>query len=307
MLLPPFDRQQKFFRGNLHGHSTHSDGEFSPEDVASTYRQHGYDFTCISDHLWWDTRFCAQSVLDTAALDREDFITIPSAEIHCRGKSYDNDGLWHIVANGLPLDFAVAGEEETAPEMIRRALAAGAYVSIAHPEWHVMTNAEALMVADAHAVEIYNHSCAIESNRGSGISTADFLLNEGRRINFTATDDSHFRIHDAGGGWVMVAAENLDAQAIIAALKGGRHYSSTGVELHRLELDGTRLIVECSPADHILVSGSGYDATGQHGSNITRAELDLGGFKNGFFRVTVIDRAGRKAWSNPYFMDDLNS
>ena len=54
--------------------------------------------------------FAATTVNDTAALNRDDFITITSAELHCSGKAYDNDGLWHILANGLPVDFAVAGE-----------------------------------------------------------------------------------------------------------------------------------------------------------------------------------------------------
>ena len=305
MLLPPFDRGQTFFRGNLHGHSTHSDGEFSPLGVAETYRELGYDFTCLSDHLWKDDRFCAQTVLDSTHLDSEDFITVPSAELHCHGKQYDNDGLWHIVANGLPLDFAVAGEDETGPEMVQRAVDAGAYVSIAHPEWYILTNDEAKQVSNAHAVEIYNHSCAIESSRGYGIAIADFLLNEGHRVSFTATDDSHFRTNDGGGGWVMVAADQLDAGAIIDALKAGHHYSSTGPEFHYLAWDSNCLMVECSAVDHICISGSGHVAQSQHGSNITRAIFDLNRFKSDFFRVSIIDRSGRQAWSNPYFLDDL--
>ena len=66
-----------------------------------------------------------------------------------------------------------------------------------------MTTDEAMQVAAADAVEIYNHSCVVTSARGSGISIADYLLNE---VNsFTATDDSHFELPDWGGGWVMVA------------------------------------------------------------------------------------------------------
>ena len=38
---------------------------------------------------------------------------------------------------------------------------------------------------------------------------ADFLLNEGHKISFTATDDSHFHLPDFAGGWVMVARLNF--------------------------------------------------------------------------------------------------
>ena len=53
---------------------------------------------------------------DATALDQDDFITVISAELHCLGKAYDQDGVWHIVANGLPADFTVANNTETGPE-----------------------------------------------------------------------------------------------------------------------------------------------------------------------------------------------
>ena len=306
MLLPPFDQAQQFFRGNLHGHSNHSDGMTSPAAVVEAYASLGYDFTCISDHLWKKTWFSADTVLDTEDLNRDGFITIPSAEIHCLGKAYDQDGLWHIVANGLPVDFAPADEQETGPQLVQRAIDAGAYVTIAHPEWYSMTTEEARSVAHAHGVEVYNHSCAISSNRGSGIAIADTLLNDGHRLSFTATDDSHFQPLDHGGGWVMVAADDLTPEAIIAALKTGRHYSTTGPVINFMALEDDTLIVDCSAAESIIVSAQGHLALHKTGPNITYAEFDMAGLKSPYFRVTIMDRAGGMAWSNPYFFDDLS-
>ena len=309
MLLPPFDRGQTFFRGNLHGHSTHSDGEFGPAEVVGIYRSRGYDFTCLSDHLWKEEWYCADSVLDTASLslDGDGFITIPSAELHCHGKRYADDGLWHILANGLPTDFAMASDDETAPELVDRAIKAGAFVSIPHPEWYALSDEEAMAVSKAHAVEVYNHAAELESGRGMGLAAADHLLNEGRRVSIIATDDSHGRIDDAGGGWVMVAADRLDADSILEALKAGRHYSSTGPELHSLEWDNGNLTVECSPAAHINVAGSGAFSKGQHGDGITQAVFELGKSGFDFFRVTVTDSAGHRAWSNPIHKDALDA
>jgi len=306
MLLPPFDQAQQFFRGNLHGHSNHSDGMTSPAAVVEAYASLGYDFTCISDHLWKKTWFSADTVLDTEDLNRDGFITIPSAEIHCLGKAYDQDGLWHIVANGLPVDFAPADEQETGPQLVQRAIDAGAYVTIAHPEWYSMTTEEARSVAPAHGVETYNHSCAISSSRGSGIAIADTLLNDGHRLSFTATDDSHFQPLDHGGGWVMVAADDLTPEAIIAALKTGRHYSTTGPVINFMALEDDTLIVDCSAAESIIVSAQGHLALHKTGPNITYAEFDMAGLKSPYFRVTIMDRAGGMAWSNPYFFDYLS-
>ena len=113
---------------------------------------------------------------DASTRDRTNFITIPSAELHCLGKRYDQDGLWHIIANNLPLDFAVAHQDEDIRQMIARAVEAGAYVSIAHPEWYALTSDEAMRASDAHAVEVLNVSCAISTGHGGGIGTADLLL-----------------------------------------------------------------------------------------------------------------------------------
>jgi len=305
MLLPPFDQDTPLYRGNLHGHTDLSDGHKTCAEAVNFYQNLGYDFIALSDHLWDDASFASTTVTDASALDGDDFITIPSAELHCLGKRYDQDGLWHLVANGLPLDFKMASREETITHMISRAREAGAYVSIAHPEWYAMTTDEALIASSAHAVEVFNYSAAIESGRGLGIGTADILLHEGKRMSFIATDDSHFRSQDAGGGWIMVGSDDLTASALVDAIKDGRHYSSTGAEIHALLMQGDNLHVACSPANHIIVSGIGYAALSAQGQNMTYADFDLSGFSSPYFRVTVIGKDGQTAWSNPYWLDQL--
>jgi len=305
MKLPPFGLGHSLYRGNLHGHSTHSDGVLSAQAVVETYADLGYDFTCLSDHLWIDDKFAATSVCDGRALDRKDFITLPSAELHCYGKTYDQDGVWHIVANGLPLDFACPDAKETAPDLIARAQAAGAYVSLAHPEWYTMTTDEAMQVAAADAVEIYNHSCVVTSARGSGIAIADYLLNEGKKISFTATDDSHFELPDWGGGWVMVAAAELSQNALVAALKAGHHYASTGADFTDLQIEDGVLTVSSSPVENVVISGAGHMAMAETGKNMTVTQFDLSKFRSDWFRITLRDAAGKMAWSNPIYLSEL--
>lgn len=41
---------ENWYRGNLHMHSLWSDGNVFPEDAATWYREHGYQFVCLSDH-----------------------------------------------------------------------------------------------------------------------------------------------------------------------------------------------------------------------------------------------------------------
>ena len=304
MAISLFSAAKGAYRGNLHGHSTHSDGRNSPADVVRLYRDAGYHFTCLSEHYWSNPRFCAATLNDASALDRDDFITLLSAELHCHGKLYDRDGLWHIVANGLPPGFAMAGETETGPELVSRAVAAGAYVTIAHPEWYSLTDAEARALAEAgaHGVEIYNHASAIDAARGGGTATVDYLLNEGFRIHITATDDSHDIPRDAFGGWVMVAARDLTSDAILAALKAGDFYASTGPDILSITRDGTVIEIETSPVQRIIPAADKHHAEPVAGDGITRARFDLKKFDPAFVRIVAIDARGRSAWSNPYWL-----
>ena len=295
------------YRGNLHGHCTHSDGRNEPAEVVRLYREAGYDFTCLSDHYWTDPRFSADTICDGSVLDSEDFITLISAELHCHGKLYDQAGLWHILANGLPLDFPVATPSETGPELVERAVAAGAFVSIPHPEWYAMTTEEArsLAVAGAHAVEIYNHSSALDAGRGGGVATVDQLANAGFRTGIIATDDSHDVPADGFGGWVMVAARDLSAGSMLAALKAGDYYASCGPDFTSIRLEGNILHVTCSPMSRVGVAAGGHRAFSTSGDGMTEARIEIGRTDFEFFRVVLTDKAGKQAWSNHFWTDDL--
>ena len=302
MDLLPAKNSTNYYKGNLHGHSNHSDGALKPDEVIKEYKSLGYDFTCLSEHLWKDEKFANEVVLDTTNLNENNFIVIPSAELHCKGKKYVKNELWHIVANGLSVDFKCANDEERAPEMIQRAIDSGAFVTIAHPEWYKLTFDECMSVSLAHGVEIYNHSCHIEAARGFGTATADYLLEENKKIFLTATDDSHFRIPDAGGGWVMVASQNLNERSILDSLKLGKYYSSTGVDILNFEKHNNLVKVVSSPAEHITLVGQGARSLSVNGNNITEAIFDLKNIETNWFRVTIIDNFGRFAWSNPIWL-----
>src|SRR3954464_6720899 len=120
-----FSNPGQFYRGNIHTHSTRSDGVRSPEDVCRTYREAGYDFLCLSDHFM--ERF-GYPIVDTTAYRTADFTTIFGAEIHALQNSHGE--LWHLLACGLPLDFAKLGDGEDAVSLARRAVASGAFLGI---------------------------------------------------------------------------------------------------------------------------------------------------------------------------------
>lgn len=296
----PFDRPGRFFKGNLHTHSTHSDGKREPADVVATYRDAGYDFIALTDHFLPGYDF---PLVDTRPYRSEGFTTLIGAELHA--PALGNGENWHIVAVGLPFGFAPVAQDETGPQLAARAAAAGAYVAIAHPAWYGLTVDDALSLEAAHAVEVYNTTCRYHSDRGESWHLTDVLLGRGKRLLACATDDAHFADRpDTFGGWVMVRAEHPEPELLLAALKAGHYYSSQGPDFTNIAVVGDELQIACSPVSEIYAIGRNSASRHTFGDALTATTFPLEPFRRGgFCRVTLIAADGKRAWSNPIWLD----
>lgn len=298
----PFRQPGRFYRGNLHSHSNVSDGALSPTDLITAYRQNGYDFLAVTDHFRERFGF---PITDTREFRDEAFTTILGAELH--PPALENGEDWHILAVGLPLDFAPQGPDEDGPSIAARARDAGAYVAIAHPHWYSATMDDARSITAAHGVEIFNQTCHMANDRGYGWYMADLLLSEGRRLTAIATDDTHAKPErpDMFGAWVMVKAERLEPDALLNAIKAGRFYTSQGPLIHDILVadDRATVTIETSPVRSVFVSGRAQRTRDFHDRGVTSCTIDLDRVQGDHFRVTVIDESGNRAWSNPIWLD----
>ena len=107
-----FSRPGNFYRGNMHTHSTNSDGSLSPEAVCGAYRGEGHDFLVLTDHFMEVYGF---PVTDTRSYRTGNFTTIIGAELHA--PEISRGEIWHIKSVGLPFDFEPLGDAETGPEI----------------------------------------------------------------------------------------------------------------------------------------------------------------------------------------------
>ncbi|HET6739735.1 MAG TPA: CehA/McbA family metallohydrolase [Kribbella sp.] len=298
-----FDLPGRFWRGNLHTHSNLSDGYLSPAETAQVYRDAGYDFVAITDHFRPEYGF---PMTDTRDLRTDGFTTLIGAELHAPLTEAGQE--WHIIAAGLPLDFAPPSAGETGPAIARRARAAGAFVGMAHPAASLLTAIDAESLDAAHAIEVYN-ALSDREDRGDSWHLTDVLLNRGHRMTTYAADDAHLQPQDPPPcqAWVHVRAETLDPDALLSALKAGNFYSSTGPELHDVRIEGDDVVVECSPATKILLSGGHPGAEVEQGTDLTGATLPLSLFRGLHCRITVEDAAGGRAWTNPIHLPVDNS
>ncbi|HUA50710.1 MAG TPA: CehA/McbA family metallohydrolase [Candidatus Sulfotelmatobacter sp.] len=295
-----FELPGRFHKGNLHTHSTASDGARPAAEVCRAYREAGYDFIALTDHFL--PRY-GYPVTDTRAFrETGGFTTLFGAELHVPATALGE--LWHILAVGLPLDFAPPADGESAAGIARRARDAGAFVCIVHPAWYGLTLQDVESVPHAHAIEIYNHTGAVRTDRGDGSMLLDQLLAAGRRITACATDDAHFHVDDAFGGWVMVKAPSAEPADLVAALRAGHFYASQGPAIHAVGLRDETIEIECSPAAAVILLGRGSRAENVLGRELRRASLPLARVRQGGYgRVVVVDDAGRRAWSNPFWFD----
>jgi predicted metal-dependent phosphoesterase TrpH len=302
MIVRPWAAPGRFYKGNLHAHSTLSDGQFPIDDVVAGYRQQGYDFLSMTEHNF---------IADTRSYRDESFTTLLGTELNSpitRGKPHR-----FINAIGLPLDFPLDLKRdvpdetrELLPDVARRAREAGAWVTIACPAWCGTTTDAVIAIEAAHAVETFSQTCALSNDRGLSWHLVDEAAERGVRLMGMAVDDSH-ATRDKYAAWAEVKAERLDPDALLDALKAGNYYHTQGPKIHDLRIDGATLSIECSPVEEVILSGLSWRGGGTHGMAITSASIPLTHFDTGYVRVTIVDRAGKRAWTNPIWLDSLGN
>ena len=68
-----FIQDGNFYKGNIHTHTTRSDGRLPPEVVISEYRKRGYNFLILTEH---------NRYTDLKGYDSGNFILLPGMEIN---------------------------------------------------------------------------------------------------------------------------------------------------------------------------------------------------------------------------------
>jgi hypothetical protein len=296
------EKQTHWFKGNLHSHTTRSDGDSSPEQVISWYRDQGYDFLAITDHN------LIVSPDEYQELCPPGFLLISANEISDRlGKTP-----CHLLAlNVVDPKLAPAGGA-TMPDMlqnnIRAIRAAGGVPVLAHPNFKWAFQAEEILqLSDCKLFEVWNAHPRVNNLGGGGWpsteETWDRVLSTGRRIFGIGTDDMHLLATYPGKAWVVVKAEELSAAALLAALEAGEFYASTGVDLEDYRVEPDRIRIRIRVAG---VSRYRTQFIGRHGKLLKNDESSTPTYSftgtELYVRARVVDSNGLTAWTQPYFL-----
>lgn len=301
-----FIANNKMLKGALHCHTTRSDGRGDPTDVMRLHARNGYDFMAITDHRRYNYESFAPETGITIIPGMEMDGNLPGPGIHCfhevvigpkkeDGNGFVQDQRFESVRVRSAAEF-----QPTLDEMH----ANGNLTIYCHPQW---SNTPAHEFADLQgniAMEIWNSGCAILDDIDTNNDMIwDELLIQGKKLWAVATDDGHGMAEHCNG-WVMVNARN-DVDSILRALRDGAFYASTGPQITDFRIENGKAIVECSECDHITFCFGvrpGGMKRGENGGCITRAEREVVPYAP-YVRASVVDKQGRRAWTNPIFLD----
>lgn len=287
-----------WLKGNLHSHSTVSDGVFEPAELAELYTGQGYDFLSMTDHNVY---------VSHRELPEERLILLTGLE---HDIEYDTDHCVHLTGIGPvgkeKTDYVCRqfGKDEiTAQELVDLMRGDGQFVTLAHPVWSRMLPEEVLALKNVNAVEVYNNGTEHLCHGGNAEVYWDLMLRMGRHVYASACDDVHVR-EDLFGGWIWVKAARRSPEAIMEALCAGRFYASSGPRIYDFGLEEDDVYVSCSPCREIhFVSWPprGKSFFAEENGTLTGASRRLTGREN-YVRAVCVDERGRAAWSQPIFL-----
>ncbi|MFI3171205.1 MAG: PHP domain-containing protein [Eubacteriales bacterium] len=320
-----FPDNGNWYKGNLHSHSTNSDGCLTPEESVALFKENGYHFLCLSEHDLYTNL--------TEELSGESFLLIPGVEASAvlyEEESANRIKLHHIHGILGTREMQEQAQElfrekiepfvqrkyygewngqEAAQELVDTLTKKGCFTIYNHPIWSKVDGEDFLNTEGLIGMEIFNYNTVNESGTGYDVTYWDALLRKGKRVYGFASDDNHNEgfFDDACGGYIVVKAKSLTHDDIITAIMKGDFYSSAGPEIYDWGIQDNRVYVKCSPVNRVNFIAGNYVNAGTTvlcdtiEETMEEASFVLKGDES-YIRIECIDKNGKTAWSNPIFL-----
>ncbi|MEA4832207.1 hypothetical protein SDC9_102960 [bioreactor metagenome] len=276
---------RKWFKGNLHMHTTLSDGRKAPEEAARIYREKGYDFISITDH--WEFY---------SGCEADGLTIISGCEFHTF-----NPQMTHIVGAGMEY-MPQLDRNSSVQEIIDAINAAGGAAILAHPAWSLNTPEFIASLNGLAGAEIYNSVSGYPfSARPYSGTTLDLAAKAGCLLPLFASDDTHYYNEELFRGFIYVNAEELTGKSILDAVKAGRFYATQGPVISEEKVFGGKYSVSAD-AEYIQFYSASFwnaDTTARIGRREATAAEFVIKPQDSFVRAEVCDKSGLFAWTSP--------
>ena len=302
---PRFNRTfdvTRFQKGNVHTHTTLSDGGSSPEQTIAWYRSHGYQFLALTDHnkLSRPARY--------ASLQEPGFVLISGEEITMTGRGRQ------VHVNALCTKTRIPGGNfGSAAAALSNGIVAvrqqGGVALVNHPnfDW-ALSAADVSDARDASLLEIasghpYVHSAG-DANHPSHEALWDMALASGADFMGVGVDDEHHIDVSSdppatpGRAWIATFGEVTESSAICSAMADGQLYASTGIELRRVAVRDREYEVDpVEPRASVVFIGMGGRELARHSMLSDGPAVYVLRGDEGYVRARVELPDGKRAWT----------
>lgn len=305
IVLFPFllNGQARYYKAQMHCHTTNSDGGYTPQALAEKYYNEGYEIIMITDHNYL-TAFQEVTV--------PGMLVIQSEEI-----TFDRHMNAFFISSNIVPDSGY-----TCQNAIDEVKGQGGLIQLNHycegpftdDNWAVSAPEIISFTDGPDFLEIWNTGTeSVQTHDDKSIW--DEVLTSGKVVWGSATDDFHPAVLESlefNKGWNMLWLDSLTPEQVRNALINGNFYASTGVEITSYIITdyGTHktISIQSSNATKIALWGPGHqllqEANGSSASFLlqnqpyVRIELT----KEGLFGI-----GNTYAWTQPVFLNPTST
>lgn len=312
-----------WYRGDLHGHTVHSDASWQTADLIAAAQTFQLDFATLSDHnttsgLAEFERLAAPTVLPIAAQELTTY--------------------WgHALILGVRhwIDWRVRPGERTMPDIAAEVEAAGGLFIIAHPmsegdpvctgcDWSYKD----MMPGPARFVEVWNGGeWNGDSHNENALALWYVWLNQGHRLVATAGTDVHGPAPEGvRPGFDLVYAEELSERAILQAVRQGHLFLSDGprVTFTAQAANGAEAMMGdslpegdlmihatwegCAPTDEVRLIADGQPLATHIVGHQSQQQWTLAAGQARWYTLEIREPNGRlRVVTNPIFVGDASA
>lgn len=310
----------KFYKANLHCHTTVSDGKMTPEQVKEHYLKNGYNIVAFTDHskYVWHKELLSEDFLPIGGVEAA--FTCLDPDVKPLKFKLCHINFWaRDPENAVYIPESFAYDVGVINRYIAQMKKLGWMCGLNHPAWSLQTSEEVNALVGLDTFEVYNHGSDVLHNNGQTQGHWARFLNNGNRAYAVATDDNHCGYdkngtvgpaNDTLGGYISISMPSLTYENFFKAFEKGSFYASTGVVIKELyiDTDTDEIVLSTSPVKQIIVKGIHTVPAARfngYGDDFTNVRIPLASIreKEPFFRLELRTADGKMAYTQPYYFE----
>lgn len=212
---------RRWYRGDLHLHTVHSDGRRTPAEMVDAALAAGLDFFASTEHN------TSSASLVWGRHATSDLLVLNGEEVTTR------DGHW--LAVGLPagawVDWRYRVADGALPRFTDQVRGLGGLAIVAHPSVPIPSTGWTFgTFEDADAIEVWNGPWTMDDE--GTLARWHAMLVAGEYVPVVGSSDSHRPDQPVGLPQTVVLADTLSTGALVRALKSGRAWVAESSAVH---------------------------------------------------------------------------